>query len=277
MDMVGPQYFSTVGIPILMGRDISTGDASGERVAVVNESFARRFFPHSNALGKHVSDAYYPNPLQMTIVGVAADARSNTLRGKIAPRLYAPYFRPLWQNDEAHYQVRAFGDPASVIAALRRTIRDAAPELPPVEIQPVAELVDNSLATDRLVARLSGAFGALAMLLAAIGLYGVMSWTMARRTREIGIRMAIGAQPRRIFRLVLRETLLLAGLGIAIGIPLALAAARFLQSLLFGIGLADPLVIVLASMLLAGVALLACFLPARRAARVDPMTALRHE
>lgn len=277
MDMVGPQYFSTLGIPILMGREISTADARGERVAVVNESFARRFFPRSNPLGKHVSDTYYPNPLQMTIVGVAADARADTPREKIVPRLYAPYFRPLWQNDEAHYQVRAFGDPASVIASLRRAIRETSPELPPLEIQPVAELVGNSLATDRVVARLSGAFGALAMLLAAIGLYGVMSWTMARRTREIGIRMAIGARPRSIFQLVLRETLLLAALGIAIGIPLALAAARFLQSLLFGVGLADPLVIVLASMLLAAVALVACVLPARRAAQVDPIGALRHE
>jgi ABC-type lipoprotein release transport system permease subunit len=213
----------------------------------------------------------------MTIVGVAADARANTPREKIVPRLYAPYFRPLWQNDGAHYEVRALGDPASVIAALRRIIREAAPEHPPVDIQPVVQLVDNSLATDRLVARLSGTFGLLAMVLAAIGLYGVLSWTMTRRTREIGIRMAIGARPGGIFRLVLRETLLIVALGIVIGIPLALAAARFLQSLLFGVGVVDPLVIVLASILLAAVALLACFLPARRAARVDPMVALRHE
>jgi ABC-type antimicrobial peptide transport system permease subunit len=137
--------------------------------------------------------------------------------------------------------------------------------------------VDNSLAKDRVVARLSAAFGLLAMLLAAIGLYGVMTWTIARRTREIGVRMALGERPRGIFRLVLRDTLMMVTLGIAIGIPLALAATRLIRGLLFGVGAADPLVILAASILLIAVATLAGFLPARRAARVDPMIALRHE
>ncbi|HTW67968.1 MAG TPA: ABC transporter permease [Bryobacteraceae bacterium] len=278
MDLVGPDYFSTVGIPVLMGREIGARDSAGERVAVISQAFAQRFFPHSNPIGKHVRDTYVPSkPTDMTIVGVVADARSNTMREKIAPRLYAPFFQPLWQNDAAHYELRTFGDPASVATALRRTVSEAAPDLPPIEISSVRELVDNTLARDRLVARLSAAFGVLAMLLASIGLYGVMAWTMARRTREIGVRMALGARPRGIFGLVLRDTLLMVAIGIATGIPLALAAARLIQGLLFGVGAADPLVIAVASILLIAVALLAGYLPARRAARVDPMIALRHE
>ena len=277
MDHVGPRYFSTVGIPVLMGREIGPQDTAGEHVAVINQSFAQRFFPHANPLGKHVRDTYPSNPTELTIVGVVADARSNTLRETIAPRLYAPFFRPLWQNDSAHYQVRTFGDPASVASGLRRTINAASPDLPPIEIHAVAELVDNSLSKDRLVARLSAAFGLLATLLAAIGLYGVMTWTIARRTREIGVRMALGARPNEIFRLVLRDSFLMVSLGIAIGIPLALAATRVIQGLLFGLDGTDPVVMILASLLLIAVAILAGYLPASRAARVDPMIALRNE
>jgi len=277
MDHIGPDYFSTVGIPILMGREIGSQDAAGERVAVINQSFAQRFFPNTSPLGKHVRDTYPSNPTDLTIVGVAADARSNTQREKIAPRLYAPFFHPLWQEDSAHYEVRTFGDPVSLVLALRRAVNQAAPALPPIDIHSVAELVDNYLGKDRLVARLSAAFGLLAMLLASIGLYGVMTWTMARRTREIGVRMALGARPNEIFRLVLRDTLLMVSLGIAIGIPLALAATRLIQGMLFGLGGTDPVVMLLATILLIGVAILAGYLPASRAARVDPMIALRHE
>jgi predicted permease len=278
MDHAGPNYFSTVGMPLLMGREIGPADSAGERVAVINETFAQRFFPNVNPLGKHVSDTYYPGrPLQMTIVGVVADARYNSLREKTPTRLYAAYFQPLWEHSAAVYEVRALGDPASVALALRRTVMETAPTLPPIDVQSVAELVDVSLAKDRLVARLSAIFGVLAMLLASVGLYGVMTWTMARRTREIGVRMALGARPAGIFGLVLRDTLLMVSLGIAAGIPLALAGARWIQGMLFGVGGVDPVVIMLASLLLIVVASIAACLPARRAARVDPMIALRHE
>jgi predicted permease len=277
MDHVGPDYFSTVGIPILTGREIASRDSTGERVALVNQAFAQRFFPHANPVGKHVRDTYPGNPSDMTIVGVVADARYNSLREKTPTRLYAPFFQPLWENSTAYYEVRTFGDPASLALALRRVVNEAEPTLPPIDVHAVAELVDDSLANDRLVARLSGVFGLLAMLLASIGLYGVMSWTIARRTREIGVRMALGARPSGIFRLVLRDTLITVTLGIAIGLPLALAGTRLIQGMLFGIGGADPVVMVLASILLIAVATLAGFLPARHAARVDPMIALRHE
>jgi predicted permease len=276
MDQIGPGYFSTVGIPILMGREIAPRDSVGEQVAVINQAFAQRFFPHSTPLGKHVRDTYPGNPADLTIVGVAADARSNTLRESIAPRLYAPFFRPLWQEDSAYYEVRTFGDPMSTVLALRRAVNQAAPALPPIDIQAVGELVDNYLGKDRLVARLSATFGLLAMLLASI-LYGVMTWTMARRTREIGIRMALGARPNEIFRLVLLDTFVIVSLGVGIGIPLALAASRLLQGMLFGVSKTDPVVVLVAPILLIGVAILAGYLPASRAAEVDPMIVLRDE
>jgi predicted permease len=277
MDHVGPNYFSTVGIPILMGRGIGTQDSGGERVAVINQTFAQKFFPNTNPLGKHVRDTYPSVSADMTIVGVVADARYNSLREKTPTRLYTSFFRPLWEQDSALYEVRTSGDPSTVALALRRVVNETAPSLPPVDVHAVAELVDDSLGKDRLVARLSGAFGLLAMLLAGIGLYGVMTWTMTRRTREIGVRMALGARPGGILQLVLRETLLIVSLGIAIGIPLALAGTRFIRGMLFGVGGVDPVVIVSASILLIAVATLAGYLPARRAARVDPMVALRHE
>jgi predicted permease len=278
MDHVGPNYFSVVGVPLLMGREIGPQDThAGERVAVVNQAFVQRFFPHSNPLGKHVSDDYPGGLREMTIVGVVGDAKQNSVREKTRTRVYAPFFNPLWENPEAVYEVRTFGDPATIATALRRALGETAPSLLPIEIRSVADLVDNSFGKDRLLVDVSGVFGLLAMLLASIGLYGVMSWTIARRTREIGIRMATGALPSNIFRLVLRETLATVFFGIAIGIPLALAATRLIQGLLFGLGAADPLAMIAAPVLLLAVASLAAYLPARRAARVDPMEALRHE
>ena len=173
--------------------------------------------------------------------------------------------------------MRSFGDPSSVSLALRRVVNETAPSLPPIEIHSIAGLVDDSLGKDRLVARLSGAFGLLAMLLATIGLYGLMSWTTIRRTREMGVRLALGARPKAILGLVLRDTLLVVSAGVAIGIPLALAAVRLIQGMLFGVGTVDPVVLATASILLIAVATFAGYLPARRAARVDPMIGLRHE
>jgi len=279
MDHVGPNYFSTVGIPILTGRGIGPQDtATSSRVAVINQAFARRYFPNANPLGRHVRDVYYPgNPEDMTIVGVVADAKNNSLREETPTRLYAPFWHPLWEEQAAFYEVRTFPGASGAAAGVRDVAKQIAPQLPALEIREVSVLVDDSLGTDRLIARLSSAFGLLAVLLASVGLYGVTAWTFARRTREIGIRMALGARRGRVFRLVLRDALTLVVIGVAIGIPLALAGTRLIQSMLFGLGKADPLVMVTASVLLIGVAALAGLLPARRAARVDPMVALRQE
>ena len=168
-------------------------------------------------------------------------------------------------------------DPASLSAALRQAVKETSASLPPVEINTMSGLVDESLQTDRFIERLSAAFGVLALVLASIGLYGIMAYTVARRTRDIGIRLALGAEPGNILRQVLRETLTLVLLGFVIGVPIAIGGTHFARSMLFGLGVADPLAITFAALTLACVAAVAGFLPARRASRVDPMIALRYE
>jgi predicted permease len=277
-DHIGPGYFSTMGIPILLGRELTVQDSSsGLRPAVVNETFAHKFFPNTSPIGKHIRDTYPGNPADCVVVGVVADAKYNSLREETPPRIYAPIFNPMWQYGSAIYEVRTFADAASLSAALRSAVQEVSPSLPPINIHTMTSLVDDTLQTDRFIEQLSTAFGLLAILLASIGLYGVMAYNVARRTREIGIRMALGAAPGDVRWQVLRETLVLVFIGIAIGVPTALAGARLVRSMLFGLGFADPLVIVAAVALLTLVAAVAGFLPARRASRVDPIVALRYE
>ena len=278
IDLVGPGYFSTMGIPILLGREIGPQDAaSGLRPVVVNETFAHQFFTNTNPIGKHIRDTYSGNPAECIVVGVAADAKYNSLREKTPPRLYGPLFNPWWEQAAAVYEVRTFADSASLSTTLRSAVQEVAPSLPPVSIRTMNGLVSDTLQTDLFIEQLSGFFGLLAVLLASVGLYGVMAYTVARRTRDIGIRMALGAAPSDVLWQVLRESLLLVAIGIAVGVPVALAGARLIRSLLFGLGFADPIVIFAAAALLAVVAALAGFLPAHRASRVDPMVALRYE
>jgi putative ABC transport system permease protein len=278
MDHVGPGYFSTMGIPILLGREIELQDSgNGPRAAVINQTFARQFFPNTNPVGKHVRDTYPGNPSDMVIVGVVSDAKYNSLREKVRPRIYAPLFNPMWEQTTAVYEVRTFANPASVGASLRQAVQAAAPSLPPVKIRTMSGLVDDSLQTDRFIEQLSEAFGLLAILLASVGLYGIMAYTVARRTRDIGICLALGAAPGNVLWQVLRETLLLVLIGIVIGVPLALGGTHLVRSMIFGLAFADPIAILAAAALLAIVAALAGFLPAWRASRVDPMVALRYE
>jgi predicted permease len=278
MDHIGPGYFSTVGIPLLIGREIGPQDSGdGPRAAVINQTFAQHYFANTNPIGKTVRDTYPGNPQSMEVVGVVADAKYNSLREKTPARIYAPYFNPMWEHSYAVYEVRTFADPASVSTALRKAVQDTNPLLPSIEIKTMSGLVDNSLDTDRFVARLSGAFGLLAILLASIGLYGVMAYTVARRTRDIGIRVALGAQSRGVLWLVLRETLLMVLIGVAVGLPVALGGTRLLKSMLFGLGTVDPIVILAAAVSLGIIAALAGLIPARRAMRVDPIVALRYE
>jgi predicted permease len=277
-DHVGPNYFSTMGIPVLLGREITAQDTgAGLRPAVINETFVHRFFPNANPIGKHIRDTYAGNPADCVVVGVVADAKYNSLREKARPRIYAPLFNPMWDQNSAVYEVRTYADAASISGALRSIVQEAAPSLPPITIHTMAGLVDDTLQTDRFIQQLSTAFGVLAIVLASIGLYGVMAYNVARRTRDIGIRMALGAAPANVRWRVLRESLILAALGIAIGIPAALAGTRLVRSLLFGLGLADPIVLIATGAILVLVAALAGLIPARRASRVDPMIALRYE
>jgi predicted permease len=277
-DHVGPKYFSTVEIPLLMGREIEPQDSvGGVRAAVVNQTFVRQFFPNTNPLGKHVSDTYAGNPAEMVVVGVVADAKYSNLREKTPPRIYVPLFNPVWEQPAARYEVRTYADSAAVAISLRQAVKEVAGSLLPIEITSMSELVNESLETDRFVEQLSEAFGMLAMLLAVIGLYGIMAYTVARRTRDIGIRLALGAEPSGVLWQVLLETLLLVSVGIAIGVPVALAGTQAVRGMLYGVGFADPVAILFAAFLLAAAAALAGFLPARRAAKIDPIVALRYE
>jgi predicted permease len=277
-DHVGPGYFSTVGIPLLRGREIGPQDIVAQpRAAVINQAFAREFFPNTDPLGKHVSDTFPGNPGEMQIVGVVADTKPNSLRERVRPRIYAPLFHPIWEETEISYEIRSAGNAESLGKALRKAVQEANPALPQIEISTMSGLVDRSLGTDRLIATLSSCFGALALLLASIGLYGVMSYAVARRTNEIGIRMALGARRGNVLRLVLGNGSKLALAGVAVGIVAALGLTRFLSSLLFDVKPTDPLTFFAVAVLLGGVALLASYIPARRATKVDPMVALRYE
>jgi len=210
-------------------------------------------------------------------VGVVADVKSNSLREPARPRIYFPAFNPVWEHQAVSYEIRTFADIGGVSKALRKSVEETNSAIPPIKIETMAGLVDNSLHTDQFIARLSGAFGLLAMLLASVGLYGVMAYNVARRTRDIGVRMALGARAANVLWLVLGESLFLVTIGIACGVPLALGATRLIRSMLFGVGVADPIALVSATVLLAAVALLAGLLPARRATQVNPVAALRHE
>ncbi len=278
MDHIGPGYFSSLGIPVLSGREIQEQDAApSRRVAVINRTFAQTYFDNSNPLGKIVADTFPGNPGDAVIVGVVADSKGNSLRQPPRPRIYFPFFNEVWEHSMAGYEVRTLADPAIVSREIRTAVVETNPALPAVRITTLTSLIDGSINTDVFVARLASVLGVLALVLAGIGLYGLMAYTVSRRTREIGIRMALGARPISVLWQVLRETLLLVLFGLAVGVPSALGLARLIHSLLFGVGAGDPTAMGGAMLVLAAIAVFAGFLPARRAAQVDPMIALRYE
>ncbi len=278
-DQVGPNYFSTVGIPMLLGREIGPQDTeTTAMVCVVNEAFARFYFGRNNPIGKHVTDEFPDTRVTFEIAGVAQDAKDHRLRGEVPRRFYVPLFHPIGDlPPSAYYEIRTFADPDSLIPAVRRTIQGVDAALPILSARSLPELLGRSVTQERMIAELSAFFGALALLLASIGLYGVLAYSIARRTHEIGIRMALGARQDRILADVLRETLVLVAIGMAIGVPAALACGRLVQSRLFGLAVFDLPTLVSAVVVVAAVAALAGYLPARRASRVDPLIALRYE
>ncbi len=277
-DQVGPNYFSALGIPMLKGREIGPEDTENSpRVGVINESLARFYFPDTDPIGKRITDEFPSTRADFRVVGVVRDVKNNGLRRQPPRRFYVPFFHPIGQPDTANLVIRTAGGQQAVLAAIRREVQAVSKDLPVLSARTLSELVDQSLIQERLITVLSSFFGAVAALLASIGLYGIMAYAVARRTNEIGIRMALGAQKGDVIRLVLQETLLLVLSGIVLGVPAALAAARLVSSRLFGLTPADPLTITAATLLLLAVAVLAGYLPARRASRVDPMVALRYE
>jgi predicted permease len=273
---VGPGFFATMGQPLLAGREFTVKDVAGApKVAIINETMSKYFFGKDNPLGRHIgwgrNDA-----ADIEIVGVVKDSKTATLRQEARRFVYVPYMQEA-EISQMTFYVRAGSDASGIGPSVRQAAQRVDPNLPIFDMKSMSVVMDESLFVERLVAALSVAFGALATLLAAIGLYGVMSYSVSRRTREIGIRMALGAERGAVLWLVLREVALMVLIGVAIGLPIAVALSRVIQSQLFALSAYDPIALTGAAVLLTTVGLVAGYLPARRATRVDPMLALRYE
>jgi predicted permease len=268
-------YLGTMGIPVVLGRDLAAGDvAESAPVAVVNETFARNYFPGESPIGRRfvLQDG---RGRTFTIVGLARDARYASIREPVPP--LAIFSSQQVERGALVFAVRSILPPLSIVPAARKAIAALDPSLPLSAVRTQAHVVGQSVAFDRITAGLCGGLAALALLLSCIGLYGLMAFNVARRTSEIGIRAALGANRGQLARPIVRDALLLTGAGLAIGLPVALAAARLAKSRLYGVSASDPVSFVVGVVVLLGVAALAAWIPARRAARVDPMLALRCE
>jgi predicted permease len=274
---VGLKYFETIGTPLVAGRDLTEQDQEGKtRSAVVNETFARKFFPGANpietALGKQFRTSPEEQPWQ--IAGVAKDGKYWTIGEDPQAFVWFPIRDQLSYN---HLLVRTSAKPETLIGAIRAEFRNLDPNLPVTDVKTLTEHMSLSLFPARAFASLLSAFGLLALTLAAIGIFGMMSYAVSQRTREIGVRMALGAGAKDIFKLVIRRGLSLTLIGVGVGLALAVVGTRFLSSLLYNVSAVDPLAFIGVTLLLVAVAFLACYFPARRAMKTDPMVALRHD
>jgi predicted permease len=269
-------YFATMEIPLLRGRGFTAqDDKRAPNVAIVSQTFARQFFPKEDVLGKRVT--ILDGNREVEIVGVVADTKYMSQREELQPLLYTPWQQEIAEIGEMNFTLRTAGEPTALAATVRQVVRELDSNLPVTEVATQRARSQATLGQERLYARLLSFFGGLALLLAAIGLSGVLAYSVAQRTREIGIRMALGADPRNIARMVLRDAAVLLVMGLAVGTALALAAARVAGALLFGLQPNDPLTFAGVAAVLLGVAMMACYIPARRATKVDPMVALRYE
>ena len=273
---VTPGFFAALGIPVRAGREFSERDGTAPKVVVVNEAFAKRYCRGRNPLGLHLMFGADSHPvLDREIVGVAGDSRPNS-REPAREALYYPFTQ--WEEpDRLMFYVRSAGDAGGLGPSIRAAARSADVNVPLYDMHPITLRIEDSIYVERLLAMLSVAFGALATLLAALGLYGIVAFTVARRTAEIGLRMALGALPGDMLRMVVLEAARLALAGIAVGSAAALALSRLVQSQLFGVQAADPVILTCAAALLGLVALGAALAPGLRAARIDPLSALKYE
>jgi putative ABC transport system permease protein len=276
--LVSPDYFRTLGIRRHAGRDFTDADdGAAPQVVIINESLARQYFPQQDPVGKRLQTGdYSPTGPWLTIVGVVADVKYSGLRESVQPALYTPFQQNLWWRS-MYLAVKAGGDPLSLINVARNEVWAVDRDLPVTQIKTMDQLMSDAVAEPRVYTTLLGIFGAVALLLAAVGIYGVMAYAVTQRTREIGVRMALGAQTGAVLRLVIGAGMKLALLGMAIGLLAAFALTRLMAKLLFNVSATDPVTFALIALLLLGVALLACYLPARRAMKVDPMIALRSQ
>jgi predicted permease len=275
MNALSPGYFQTMGIPLLEGRDFTPLDAKEEStVAIVNRRFAEHFFKGKSALGRRLGWGNGPNTkLTIEIVGVVEDSLYEGPREGVRRQV----FIPTWGNGSSAIYVRAQTGSASAYQMLRNEVRQLDSTLPVYQMKTLERQLDETLLTDRLIALLSAGFGLLATLLASIGLYGVMAFVVARRTKELGIRLALGAQRSQVVWMVMREVLVLLAIGLAVGLPAALGLGRFVATQLYGIEPNSPFVIGVTLVTLTLVSCAAGLVPAQRASRIDPMLALRYD
>ena len=290
MNQIGPGYFATLGVPIIAGRDfrltdnrvIKRADATDDfdttpTTVVINEKFAQKFFAGRNPVGMHLGFGTDPGThADMEIIGVVKDIKYTNLRDEIPIQAYVPYMNSPYLGGMTIY-VRTEGEPNQLISSVRAKMRELDANVPIYAMRTMDEQISNSLSTERMIASLSTVFGFVATVLAIIGLYGVMSYSVAQRTREIGIRMALGAEQGKVIGMVMREVVTLIAIGVGVGVPAALALTRMVKSQLYGLEAHDPWTLGLATGLLATVACAAGYVPALRASRVDPMKALRYE
>jgi predicted permease len=274
---VRENFFATMEIPLLSGRSLSLqDDERAPKVVVVNQSLAALLSPGESPIGKRFGfDSDSASELE--VVGVVGDAKYGNLRDESPATLYVPWLQELRSVGGAAFAVRTSGDPIAQAGAIRNAVREVNPDLPVIGLTTQVEAANESLMTERLFARLLSFFGLLAMVLAAIGLYGVMAYSVTQRTREIGIRMALGAQRHNVLRLVLSQGIMLTLIGILLGAGGAFWLTRLTKSMLFGVSATDPATFIAIALLLSAVALLATYIPARRATKVNPLIALRYE
>ncbi|HEU4434973.1 MAG TPA: FtsX-like permease family protein, partial [Pyrinomonadaceae bacterium] len=276
-NVVGPNYHETMGIEMAQGRGFTDQDREGSPgVVVINEALAQRLFPGENALGQKLTLKTNGPPLE--IVGITRDVKHHDLTETPLPHFDLPALQRNRYDSYTNVVIRTRGPAEDLIPTVRAELLSVDPAIPAKDISSMSTQIDDTLAATRLASTLISIFGVVALLLASIGLYGVMAWMVSHRTREVGIRMALGAQPGDVLKLVLKQGFALTLMGVAIGLLAALVATRLIDTQqLYGVSATDPFTFAVIALLLTAVSLLACYLPARRATKVDPLTALRYE
>jgi predicted permease len=273
--VISPNFFDVMGIPVLLGRGFTERDtATSPKVVVINEAAVRKYFANQNPIGQHFGSSI-ETVGQLEIVGVLRDAKYDSLRDVVPPTMYVPYVQTRLGN--AVFEVRTAANPTSVVGSVREAVRQIDANLPITDVSTQLEQVERRFLQEKLFAQAYTLFGGLALLLASVGLFGLMSYNVARRTNEIGIRMALGAQRYDVLQLVMRESMILVAIGVTVGLTAAVAAGRLVATLLFGLAPTDALTMVTAIAIMVVVSAIAGYLPARRASRVDPMVALHYE
>lgn len=279
LNHVSENYFEVLGVPLLQGRAFTRqDDANAPQVAILNETAARFYFPERNPIGAIVHFDKQPAARDIyRIVGIVKDNQHNNLLEEFPRFVYVPVRQPRDRNTRLTLMLRTASDPNTVVGPVRDLVRHLGPDILVTRVTTLEQQLDATLLQQRIISTLSSFFGLLALLLADVGLYGILAYSVAQRTSEIGIRMALGAQPSVVANSIVRQTLWLVGLGIAVGLPAAILSAQAVETLFYGLKPSDPSILSGCALLLLTVAVAASFLPARKASRIDPMVALRYE